>query len=81
MYKILGETVADTLGFTTVGVSITMSAIEVLSSAHVNDGLHILASVGALFFLYYKIKNSRMDYKIKHRDYHNQTKKENDDKA
>jgi len=65
MYKVLGQDLADGLGFSTVAASITMSLIEWFSMISVNEILHSLASVGGLCFLFYKIKHLRVEIKIK----------------
>ena len=74
-HNIIKQLTIDTIGLTLTGTTVAMSAVEVLSSIYVNEGLHLLASVGALVFLYYKIKNSRLDSKLKQRDLNKKPKK------
>ena len=70
MYRIITDTpVADTLGFATVGVSVGMSFLEWFTAINVSETLHIIASIGGLCFLWYKIKNLRFELKVKKEEY------------
>lgn len=65
MVKFLGEQLADSLGYGTVAVSITISMIEWITSYNVNEILHVLASIGGLGFLWYKIRHLRIEVKMR----------------
>ena len=74
MDRIFNNPVTDSLGFITVISSVTMSSVEMLSAMNINDTIQSLIGIGGLVFLFFKIKNSRIDYKIKKRDFDNYTK-------
>jgi len=81
MYRIITDTpIADTLGFSTVGISIGMSILEWFTMINVNEALHFLASAGGLCFLFYKIKNLRFELKVKKEEY-KRLKKDNEEKV
>jgi len=79
MYKEILEPVTDGIGLVLTGATVTMSILEVLSSVYINDGLHMLATIGALVFLYYKIKNSRLDAKLKEQNLNKPNKTKEDE--
>lgn len=75
MYKILGQELADSLGFATVGASVGMTILEWFTALNVNEVIHTIASVGGLAFLFYKIKHLRFELKVKKEEYKRLKKK------
>ena len=65
MIKLLGEQLADGLGYATVSASVGMSLLEWFTAVNVSEALHILASVGGLGFLWYKIRHLRIEVKMR----------------
>lgn len=65
MTEILDSDIAQAGGWLTVSTSLFLSLTEWLGHFEINDILQGLASVGALVFLWYKIRMIRLDIKIK----------------
>ena len=65
MSEFLNSEVAQTGGWLTVSASIGLTFVEWLRLIPVNDILQGVMLVGSIVFLYYKIKNARLDAKIK----------------
>jgi len=80
MIKLLGDQLADSLGYATVGVSITMSLTEWLTTLPINEVLHVLASIGGLGFLWYKIRHLRLEIKMR-KEVLKQLKKSNNEEV
>ena len=78
MYRIITDTpLAEVAGFSTVGLSIGMSLLEWFTAINVSETLHIIASIGGLCFLFYKIKHLRFELKVKKEEY-KRLKKDNE---
>tara|TARA_R110000868_G_scaffold277672_1_gene537451 strand:- start:926 stop:1174 length:249 start_codon:yes stop_codon:yes gene_type:complete len=71
MNSFLNNPIVDNLGFATVISSVTMTALEFATIFSINDTIQGVVSLGGIIFLYYKIKNIRIEYKIKKREYQN----------
>jgi hypothetical protein len=66
MDHILDNDAAQAGGWLTVGGSILMTVVEFFGVS-INDVLQGIVSVGGIVFLWYKIKNARLDSKLKKR--------------
>jgi hypothetical protein len=60
--------IAQAGGWTTVASSFFLSVMELLGDVTVNDFLQGILLVGSIVFLYFKIKNSIMDLKLKKKE-------------
>jgi hypothetical protein len=65
MQGLLETDIAQAGGWTTVAGSLFLFIMEQLADLTVNDFLQGLMLVGSIIFLFYKIKNSRLDAKLK----------------
>ena len=65
MISVLDSDIAQAGGWTTVSLSLFLTVSEWIGHFEINDILQGVASVGALVFLWYKIKMIRLDIKIK----------------
>jgi hypothetical protein len=81
MNRLIDNPILDSLGFATVISTALIGIGEHFAHLNFNDVVQAVIGVGGIIFLFYKIKNSRIDYKVKKRDYDNcieEKKKEND---
>lgn len=60
--------IAQAGGWTTVGGSLFLFIMEQLADLTVNDFLQGLMLLGSIVFLFYKIKNARLDAKLKKKE-------------
>jgi len=67
-YRILNNPIADYLGGTTFIASISLYSMEWFNLININDVLTTISLVGGLFWLFYKIKNARLDSKLKQKE-------------
>jgi len=68
MNEVLNSDIAQAGGWTTVYLSIGLTVLEWLGETTVNDILQGVLLLGSIVFLWFKIKNSRLDAKIKQRE-------------
>jgi len=67
-YRILNTPIADYLGGTTFIASISLYSMEWFNLVNINDILTTVSLLGGLFWLFYKIKNARLDSKLKQKE-------------
>ena len=71
MERILDSDAAQAGGiFSAIGAFV-MYVLEVLSDMSFNDYAQGILTVGGIVYLFYRIKNSRLDAKLKQRDLNN----------
>ena len=68
MQNLLDNEIAQTGGWFTVALSLSLSLIDWICQFPVNDILQSVASFGAIVFLWYKIRMIRLELKIKKRE-------------
>ena len=68
MQEFIDNPIANLSGWTTVVTSIALSILEIVAKLPVNDILQSIASLGAIVFLYYKIRMIHLDLKLKKED-------------
>ena len=66
--RILNNPIADYLGGATFIASISLKSIEWLNLANINDFLTTVSIVGGLVWMLFKIKNARLDSKLKQKE-------------
>lgn len=64
-HRFLQSELADAMGFTTMVSSIGLAIGDWLDITNVNDWLQFFVTLGGIVWLWFKIKNSRLDAKIK----------------
>lgn len=79
MERLINNPIVDSLGLATIISTALIGIGEHFGSLNFNDIVQGFIGVGGVIFLFYKIKNSRLDYKKKKREFDEYTKnKEND---
>lgn len=81
MERLINNPIVDSLGLATIISTALIGIGEHFGSLNFNDIVQGFIGVGGVIFLFYKIKNSRLDYKVKKRDYDKgieEKKKENE---
>jgi len=71
MNNILDSEMGQVSGWVTLLTAGLSGVIELVSQLKVDDTLQILLSIGGLIFLFYKIKNARLDLRIKKKQLNN----------
>ncbi len=66
--RILNNPIADYLGGVTFIASISLKSIEWFNLANINDLLTTVSIVGGLVWMVFKIKNARLDSKLKQKE-------------
>lgn len=74
MNEFLDSDVAQAGGWISLVSSIALTLIEWVTKLPVNDSLQAVMLIGSIIFLYYKIKHSVLDFKIKKENYHKDKK-------
>lgn len=66
--RILNNPIADYLGGTTFIASISLWSMEVFNLANINNILTTASLIGGLIWMVFKIKNARLDSKLKEKE-------------
>lgn len=69
MERVLNNPIVDSIGLATLISTAAIGIGEHFAHLNFNDVIQGIIGTGGIVFLFYKIKNSRMDYKIKKREY------------
>lgn len=79
MERLINNPIVDSLGLATIISTALIGIGEHFGSLNFNDIVQGFIGVGGIIFLFYKIKNSRLDYKKKKREFDEYTKKKEND--
>lgn len=66
--RILNNPIADYLGGATFIASISLKSMEWFNLANINDILTTISILGGLVWMVFKIKNARLDSKLKEKE-------------